>query len=96
MCILAKESQELEEIIKRKWKVVYKCRNCGKLFEKTAHLVDFSVPANITLAAHKCTTGVYGYGDIQSSVTCDDESWEDETGSKDYIPFENEHEEKSK
>lgn len=34
MCILLKESQELEERIKRKWKVIYKCRNCGKLFEK--------------------------------------------------------------
>lgn len=58
--------------------------------------MNFSVPTNITLAAHKCATGVYGYGDIQSSVTCDDESWEDETGSKDYVPFNSECEEKSK
>lgn len=88
MCILAKERQELEEKIKIDWKVIYKCRNCGKLFEKTAHLVDFSVPTNITIGAHKCSTGVYGYGDIQASITSHDEDWRDETGSKNYVPQE--------
>lgn len=92
MCILLKETREFEEKIKRDWKVIYKCRNCGRLFEREAILVtnenSYLIPTNSILAPHKCDTGVYGYGDIQASITSHDEEWKDETGSKDYIPEE--------
>lgn len=92
MCILGDVERELDEKIKRDWKVIYKCRNCGRLFEREAILLKgfscFNLPTNTVLAPHKCDTGVYGYGDIQASITSRDEDWRDETGSKDYIPQE--------
>lgn len=86
MCILAKETQELNDRISKTWKAIYKCRNCGKLFEIPAELVSgLPVPTAPIIWTHKCDTGVYGYGDIQASITSHDEEWKDETGSKDYI-----------
>lgn len=85
MCILSKESEGLKESISKKWKAVYKCRNCGKLFYIPCTLVDnFPIPTNTTIWAHMCSKGVYGYGELQSSITDepDSDEWNIRLGSK--------------
>lgn len=85
MCILAKEREELNKKISCDWKVIYKCRNCGKLFSKGAELVSgVPIPTAPMVWCHKCGEGEYGYGDIQSSITTKDGDWEDETGTEKY------------
>lgn len=85
MCVLLKESEELKEEISKTWKAVYKFRNCGKLFYIPCTLVsDFPIPTNMMVYAHRCSNGVYGYGDLQSSITDDSDEydWERNLGSK--------------
>lgn len=90
MCILAEERAELKSKISDNWKIIYKCRNCGKLFQKSAELVKgVPVPTAPMVWTHKCDIGVYGYGDILKSITSCDEDWKDETETSDYTREEN-------
>lgn len=85
MRILSKETEEPKESISKKWKAVYKCRNCGKLFYIPCTLIDnFPIPTNTTIWAHMCEKVVYGYGDLQSSITYDQDmdEWNGRLGSK--------------
>lgn len=65
MCILMKEKEELVKEIEENYLAIYKCRNCGKVYEnKNVTFNDWIMPVAPMNHPHFCKSKTYGIGDL--------------------------------